>query len=88
MYFCLIVDIIILSVPSVPAERLFKHFKVFYGNMYVIKDELGHFEEKRAKIIKIFLSKRSDPDLVLSDLAKSLGSDWIRIHNTEHYYSR
>ena len=31
--------------------------------MYVIKDEVSHFEEKFAKIIHIFLSKRSDPDL-------------------------
>jgi hypothetical protein len=34
--------------------------------MYVIKDELGHLEEKLAKILKIFLSKRPDPDLVLT----------------------
>jgi len=34
--------------------------------MYVIKDELGHFEEKLAKFIQIFLPKRSDPYLVLS----------------------
>jgi hypothetical protein len=34
--------------------------------MYVIIDELGHFEEKLAKIIQIFLSKRSDPNLVLT----------------------
>jgi hypothetical protein len=26
--------------------------------MYVIKDELGHFTEKFAKIIQIFLSQR------------------------------
>ncbi len=32
--------------------------------MYVIKDELDHFEKKCAKIKQTFLSKRSDPDPV------------------------
>ncbi len=32
--------------------------------MYVFKDELDDFEEKFAKTIWNFLSKRSDPDLV------------------------
>jgi hypothetical protein len=40
-------------------------FKIFLGNMYIIKDELGHFKENVAKIIQIFFSKRlcrdSDP---------------------------
>jgi hypothetical protein len=29
--------------------------KIFYRNMYVIKDESDHFEEKFAKITHIFL---------------------------------
>ncbi len=36
----------------------------FNGNMFVIKDELDHFEEKFATNIQIFLLKRSDPDPV------------------------
>ncbi len=30
--------------------------------MYVVEDELGHFDEKFAKIKQIVLSIRSDPD--------------------------
>jgi hypothetical protein len=30
--------------------------------MHVFKEELVHFEEKHAKFIPIFLSKRQDPD--------------------------
>jgi hypothetical protein len=33
-------------------------FNLFLGNMYGIKAELDPFEEKSAKIIQIFLSKR------------------------------
>jgi hypothetical protein len=32
--------------------------------MYVIKNELNHFDEKCTKIIQIILLKRSDPDPV------------------------
>jgi hypothetical protein len=39
--------------------------------MHVIKDEMGHFEEKFGKIIKIF--QTSDPDLDPVQLF------WIRI---------
>ncbi len=38
--------------------------KIFEENMYVIKDELDHIEDKIAKIIQIFLAERSDPDLL------------------------
>ncbi len=41
--------------------------KIFLGNrcrygMYLIKDELDYLEEKFAKMIQIYLSKRSDLD--------------------------
>ncbi len=34
--------------------------------MFVIKDDLDHYEEKIAKMIQIFLSKRSDLHLDLN----------------------
>jgi|LakMenE01Jun11ns_1017448.scaffolds.fasta_scaffold6856481_1 hypothetical protein len=43
-------------------KDFFGFLKIFYGNMYVIKDEIDHLDEKFAKIIQIF--KRSDPDTV------------------------
>ncbi len=39
--------------------------KIFYGNMYLIKYELDHFEEKFTKTLQIFV-KKSD---LKSDLA-------------------
>ncbi len=49
------------------AARLFnfKHFKDFVKEYitYVIND-LNHFEERFSNILKIFLLKKSDPDLV------------------------
>jgi hypothetical protein len=40
----------ILSIHNGTTARLFKHFKDFKVNMYVVKDELDHFEEKCSKI--------------------------------------
>jgi hypothetical protein len=45
-------------------QNFLSFFKIFYGNMFVIIDELDHFEENFSNILQIFLSKRSDPDLV------------------------
>jgi hypothetical protein len=41
---------------------------IFYGNMFVIKDELDHFEEKFSKTLQIYClpCKRSDPDPIKS----------------------
>ncbi len=67
-------------------EEFLSICKIFQENMYVIKDELDHCEEKLPEIIYISLSKRSDPDFDPvplfrsgSDLAKKIR---IRIHNT------
>jgi|688.fasta_scaffold1083034_1 hypothetical protein len=61
--------------------------------MHVIKDKLDHIKEKFAKIVQIFLSNGSDPDLDLVQLFRiqynysGSGTDLaekfqIRIHNT------
>jgi hypothetical protein len=65
-----------------------KHFKDFLRKyvLWVIKGELGHFEEKFVKQIQIFWSKRSYPDRYNysgSDLAEIFGSHRIRIHNSD-----
>ncbi len=59
-------------------------FTILEGNMYVIKDELEHFEEKFATL-QILLSKSKDPDPIrffriqIRPGQKNSGSD--RIHS-------
>ncbi len=59
--------------------------------MFIIKDELGHSEEKFAKIIQLSLSKGSDPDTVTIILERIRSGQkvpdpqhWIRIHNSDY----
>ncbi len=75
----------ILSEQNGIAARFIEHFKDFLTEILtnVIKDQSDHFADIFAKIIQIFLSKRSDPDPTWT---KCTYPNRIRIHNTEARY--
>ncbi len=62
--------------------------KIFLGNIYVIKDDLDHFEEKFAKLVQFVLSVRYGSGTIITDpdptCSKSSGSQRTRTH--KHWY--
>jgi hypothetical protein len=70
---------IFLSLHTGTVGRNLKHFEDFLVNMYVIKDQLDHFEETFAQIIQSSLSKRPESDPIQFFR--------IRIHNTVNSFT-